>query len=288
MLNSDYSLLRGSKGHLESFTSMSPVPVRKGLRDLGLEQDLCRSLRDLSLIIKTPKKGAEDTCLGYLTAANGLHFLFFYSARPSPGHGSHSLHDMLSQADSELGGPSPEARFQMASHLAAMTLYLHSSPWLSSAWTSRDIYLSHSVESDKVYMLDIPCVQIRWGKLVNQRSIPGPETSLSTSSLLWTLGTLLIEVAFAASLWQLELTEDITQDLSGHERQYLTVMRLSKIVSRKLGSRYAKVVRFCLSQDFEDQRLADVEELELNAVICQNIVEELDRCLSVVRGNKGV
>lgn len=63
-------------------------------------------------------------------------------------------------------------------------------------------------------------------------------------------------------------------------------MRLSKSVSRKLGSRYAKVVRLCLAQDFENQRFVDIEVSELNAVIIKSVVKELDRCLSVMSGNK--
>ena len=62
---------------------------------------------------------------------------------------------------------------------------------------------------------------------------------------------------------------------------FIDLMRLSDTVSRELGSRYARVVRTCLSE-WLDSENARGRQASLDRVIYEDIVGELFECLSAV------
>lgn len=250
----------------------------------GLEEDLCHRLRNSSVTIE-PKEMMECSCLGYLEKRSGLRFLFPYLHRDEfRKQGSYSLDDVLACASNERRAIPLEDRLRMALSLAAGVLHFSSSSWFRQTWCSKDIHF-FATDDYKGYKLGEPFLQTN---LDNDRA-RGPACEIrrqaATRSCMLSLGLVLIELAFSAPWRKLQLKESLTEDLFEWEKNLVDLMRLSDTVSRELGSRYAKVVQTCLFQGLETQETQETQGLgkaELDQVIFEDIVAELDRCLSAV------
>lgn len=252
------------------------------LRDLSLEKDLCLCLRE-SCAALTPSKQSEDTCLGFLMTSSGFCFVFFYVSQKQT---SHSLEDVLSAKSNKAYVPSVKGRLRLAMFIGAGFLYLGASSWLPEGWSSKDVYFFIVEESSEVTSSYDVFLQSR---LSSSRTRP-PASDVDKSNVirsgLLSLGVILIEVAFSAPWGALQLQKQTMKTLPEPQKNYINLMRLSETVSRELGSRYAKVVRTCLSEGFDVQdprhREADLEE-----VISEDVVRELSKCLLAVSDDLG-
>lgn len=263
----------GTYVHAESLQCKVP--------ELGLEEDPCHRLRDSSVNIE-PKQVMECSCLEYLEKKSGLSFLFSYLHRDEfRKQGSSSLDDVLARASNERRAIPLEDRLRISLSLAAGVLHLSSSSWLRQTWCSKDIIFFDTVDQ-KGYKLGEPFWQ---SILDNDRArgpVPESRRPAVTRSCMLSLGLVLLELAFSAPWRKLQLKESLTEDLFEWERNLVNLMRLSNTVSRELGSRYAKVVQTCLFQGLETQETQGLGKAELDQVIFEDIVTELDRCLSAV------
>ena len=249
--------------------------------DLGLVEDLCHCLRSLSATIEA----GEETgicSLRYLESMSGLRFVLSPAIRAEDQRqGSHTLDDILWHASGE-GRAIPMAdRLRTASSLGAGILHLSTTSWLPQVWSSKDV---HYLDGDSYERcaLGEPFLQTPLNKSRARRSVvEGTDFNAIRSSLLC-LGLVLIELAFSAPWQKLQMQGDLTKTLSTEEKHHLDMMRLSKTVSRELGSRYAKVVQTCLSLGLEAQRTQNLGKAELDELIFEEVVKELDKSLSVV------
>ena len=263
----------------ETFTRAASL--RQGVPDSGLEVDLCSWLRNSSFTSE-PSQQAGDFCLQSLGTENDIRFLFSCVLRDEcQKQGSHSLDDVLMRANNERRAIPLEDRLRTASLLGASVLHLNTSSWLRQAWSSKDIQYFELDDYERC-ALGEPFLQTQ----LDSSSACGPvydvESSDATRSCLFSLGLVLIELAFSAPLRRLQLQEDIGKGLLEWERNLLNLIRLNNTVSRELGSRYAKVVETCLFQGLEAKETHGLGKAELNEVIFEDIVKELDRCLSAV------
>ena len=268
-------------------TSVRAEALQHGVPDLGLEEDLCHRLRNLSVTTE-PKQVTESSCLGYLETRTGLRFLFYYFHRDEYRKlGSYSLEDVLVRANQERRAIPLEDRLRIALFLAAGVLQLSSSAWLRQTWSSKDIQL-FDMDGKGKCTLGQPFLQTKLDNDTARGPVCETKSPAATRSCLLSLGLVLIELAFSAPWHKLQLEDSLTEDLFEWERNLLDLMRLSDTVSRELGSRYAKVVRICLFQGLETQETPGLGKAELDQVIFEDIVGELDRCLSVVTFECGV
>ena len=262
-----------------------PASVQRRMRDLGLEEDLCLYLRTSYAKIESAK-AAEGFCLGRLEMVNQLDCLSLYAPkgcyqRKIP----YSLDDVLAHANKECRILSIENRIRIASFLAAEVLHLRASSWLPGEWSSKDIHFYDMDESHEGSVLGEPFLQTQLDISFTRHPFSGRTESDATRSSLRSLGLVLCEVAFSAPWRKLQLQEDVTIDLCEEERNFLNLMRLSETVSRELGSRYAKVVQTCFCEGFGAKRWNSPSKAELERVIIEDVVKELDECLTAVSDN---
>ncbi|KAM0803917.1 hypothetical protein BDR22DRAFT_818581 [Usnea florida] len=272
--------------NLQARTQWTETPMRSGstrniVPELGFEEDMCLHIRTSSAIID-PHNGTEACPLGYLESRNGLKFLLASTSKCERQNSLHSLEEVLVRTYREGRAIPLEERLRTASLLAAGILYLNTSSWLPPVWSSKDICFLNVDDYEKC-ALGEPFLQIPLFNNANRSSLDdeGRESTAICSSLL-SLGLVLIELAHSAPWEKLQIQEDLTEKLSIGERNLLNLMRLSKTVSRQLGSRYAKVVQTCLSLGLETQRTQDLEKAELDEIISEEVVNQLDQCLSIV------
>ena len=267
--------------------SRLPELMEASKHDLRLAADLCHCLRSLSATIETERETGIISPK-YLESMSGLRFVL----SPAFGgedqrQGSHSLDDILWRVSSKGRAIPIKDRLRTASFLAAGILHLHTSSWLPEVWSSKDIYY-FDVEDSGRCALGEPFLQTPLDHHRTRRSVVEGTDSTAIRSSLLCLGLVLIELAFSAPWQKLQIQEDLTKRLSTGEKDLLNMMRLSKTVSRQLGSRYAKVVQTCLSQVLEAEKTQDFEKADLDELILEEVVKELDQCLSVVTFNPSV
>ena len=257
------------------------------VHDLGLEEDLCCWLRNSSVIIET-KKVKECRSLGSLETRGGPRSLFSYLHRDEyRKQGPYSLDDVLTRAHHERRAIPLEDRIRTASLLAVGVLHLNISSWLRQVWSSRDVHFFDTNGYERCTMGE-PFLEGKLDTDTERGPVYRTKNPAATRSCLLSLGLVLIELAFIAPWRKLQLQENLAEDLFEWERDLLDVMRLSNTVSRELGSRYAKVVQTCLFLGLETQETQGLGEAELDQVILEDIVRELDRCLSAVTFKAGV
>ena len=261
--------------------------MEESKHDLRSVEDLCHCLRSLPATIAAEQETGIYS-LRHLESRSGLKFVLSPAFRvEDQRHGSRSLDDILWHASNKGCAISMKDRLRTASSLAAGILHLNTTSWLPQVWSSKDVhYLDEDI--DETCALGEPFLQTPLDKTRARRSVvEGTKFTAIRSSLLC-LGLVLIELAFSAPWQKLQLQEDLTKTLPIQERYHLDMIRLSKTVSRELGSRYAKVVRTCLALGLEAQRTQDLEKAELDEVVFEEVVKELDRSLSVVTSIPGL
>ena len=269
----------GAMGHTDS--------EQNGRLDLSFEEDLCHHLRSSSTFIDL-ERGTESCTLGYLESLEGFRFLV--STASSHDHqrqSSHSLDEMLLRAHNEGRAIPLEDRLRIAWFLAFGVLHLNTSSWLSQAWSAKDVYFFDKDENKRCAMgepfLKTPLENNTIREPVDERT-----NAIATRSSLLSFGLVLIELAFSAPWRKLQLREDITENLFTWEKDLLNLIHLSETVTGELGSRYAKVVQTCVFQGLKAHEMHSLGKRELDKVIFEDIVRELDHCLSVVTFKRGM
>lgn len=255
--------------------------IQNGVPDLASVEDLCLWLRK-STATTGFEEGADCSCLGFLTGY-GRRLMAFYVLRDeNQKHDSHSLDDVLTRASNERRIFSMEDRLRLASILATAVLHLHTSSWLSPAWSSKDVYFFEMKDCSESYALGEPYLQTQLNNNAPRRPSSESDSPAESSSPLVSLGLVLIELAFSTPWRKLQLREDITEGLSDIEKFNLNLIHLSENVSRELGMSYAKVVQTCLFQDSRARKTHGLGKAKLDENVFGIILKELDQCLSAV------
>ncbi len=279
-LDADTAAHRAVGQGAETFKIQDRVP------DLGFEEDLCGCLRKVSTNIEL-KQRTECSCLGYLNATSGWKMFFTdvlgsgYQTRDS-----HSLDEVLLRANIERRTIPVVDRLQVASFMAAGVLRLNTSSWLPPVWSSKDIHFFDMDDGERC-TLGAPFLRAQMDKPTTCGPVREARNPAATRSRMLSLGLVLIELAFSTPWRKLQLREDITRNLTEWEGDFLNLIRLSEIVSRELGSRYAQVVQTCLFQGLRAQEEHGPGTEELDEIMFHDIVTELDHCLSVVNDERG-
>ena len=253
--------------------------MQNGILNLAFAEDLCHQLRSSSTFIDL-ERGTDNCALGYLESSKGLRFLVSSASRYERQN-SHSLDEILLRAHNQGRAIPLEDRLRTAWFLARGILHLNTSSWLSQAWSTGDVYFFDKDEN-KSCALGEPFLQIPLEDNTNRGPVDERTNATATSSSLLSFGLVLIELALSAPWRKLQLREDITENLFTWGKDLLNLIHLSETVTGELGSRYAKVVQTCLFQGLEAHEMHGLGKGELDKVIFEDIVRELDHCLSVV------
>ena len=205
-----------------------------------------------------------------------------------------SLQDALSQAPKLLCGIPPVNRMYLAKVLSEAVLQYHSTPWLGQEWRSADImffgirdlntdpleapYLRACLIRPEVF--DISQEFRRNDPLACAYTTSYHDYSaLAPNTLLYSLGIMLIELAFERPLHDMQEPYDVRPSDSPSLSFHRTALRLADVVGRKVNIKYQNVVQRCLRCNFDQNVLRHkLEDLEVRKAYFQTVVCELERC----------
>lgn len=246
--------------------------------DLSQTEDLCTHLQKSSLKWRYSVDRKETSCLGYMkTSGIFTHLTFYAQNARKMDNDPFSLDCALLQSQDPQFAI--EDRLRLASLVATAMLQLHTTPWLLEGWRSKDILFFQCDQYDGKTGLQKPYLRRHiQGNRKGDLSYGEPNLTIINTHL-FSLCLILLELAFSSPLRNLRIPERIAKDLTVSEREHLTMTWLVETVSREVGSRYAKVVRYCFFHSASSQELPSLEQSSTCHQKYPDIVDELNRCL---------
>lgn len=242
-----------------------------------IRRDFCDYLR---VCLRRPNQ--ENICVGMLeNTENCKHRVY---APPSIVRSGSRQATTLSQLISETskqgftdGLPQYE-RLRLARTLAIAVLQYHATPWLKLEWRSEDIYFFGINEKNFLRTtLTAPHVNVKF---------KGPDGSLSQATgllshklapnpLLFSLGVILLEIAYSSTLHSLQQPGDLENGQESRYTEFFAAKRLANSLGREMGGTYRKVVKKLLQCDFGCGD--DLNDPKLQALFHRDVVCELER-----------
>ena len=169
-------------------------------------------------------------------------------------------------------------RLRLAKTLAIAVLQYHATPWLSTYWRSKDVYFFADgfPFSEECPNLASPHLNVRvkvpCGQLTSElSSLP---TGVARNPLLFSLGVILLEIAYAASLNSLQNPSDLENGTQCRYTEFLAARRLAKSARSDMGGKYHKVVEKLVECDFGCG--TDLEDPQLQAAYYGEVICPLE------------
>jgi hypothetical protein len=175
-------------------------------------------------------------------------------------------------------------RLELAFTLALSLLQLHSSPWITKRWRSRDVVLFREDKQKWSPYVAAAFNAIRQGQFSNTSTdATNGRGSKLKGSAIFGLGVVLLEIGRSQLLLEPSSSEDGSDAAEGdtaesemRERLEACSHVLKKSVARELGPRYQNVVEKCILWDEDD----DLSDIVVQKNFCEKVVCELDICLT--------
>lgn len=210
------------------------------------KRDFCDDLRRC---FREPRKA--NVCVGVLENTDKCkHFVYPSPITPcSQSRKATSLGQLIRSASRPglVGGIPVHERLGLAKNLAIAVLQYHSTPWLRLSWRSEDIlfYSANEItQMQEIFNLSAPHLNAKVKRPDEQPSRASiiPQRTIARNQVLFSLGVVLLEIAYAASLESLKQDSDLT---NGHGDQYtdfFTARRLAKSKHSVMGITYHNIV----------------------------------------------
>ncbi|KLJ08553.1 hypothetical protein EMPG_16010 [Blastomyces silverae] len=260
-----------------------PLTPTNGPSGLTMISDLCTTLSSLALQ-KSPSP-AQGSCIGYLQGNCGLP------------HGLHlepsdtdweviSLHDAiqvyLSNTPSSQGKtpgsqvPSPlrqikpltrKERFKLAVAVSTSVLQFDDTPWLKQPWGTNDIHFLVKPSSSMPEQAYLSTVFSQPNQIPTNQQNCTQYPPLIRNKALFTLGIVLIELAFGKPLKALRTDKDVEESLGMPDLiDTFTIKRLLEGVEDEVGYDYSEAVRRCIECPFDGKEARFTNESFQEAV----------------------
>jgi hypothetical protein len=173
-------------------------------------------------------------------------------------------------------------KLRLARLLTLAVLRFGATEWLPESWSSNDIYFCHIGERPpQDAPLNSPYLNVRLSNSTTTASqishLDSNASSLAPNPALFSLGVVLLELGYDAPLQTQRRDEDLEGGASNRYTDFFTAKRLGKLVSKKLNTRYGRLVEKCLTCNFGVGD--ELESPELQSAVVINVVNELDECL---------
>ncbi|KAL6720531.1 hypothetical protein ACLMJK_002455 [Lecanora helva] len=145
-------------------------------------------------------------------------------------------------------------RLHLARTLAVAVLQYHSTPWLKQSWRSNDVYFftNGNFPANEISSLTSPHLNVKVKGPCGQ--VPQLSTSAShgfaRNPLLFSLGVVLLEIAYAATLSTLQSPVDLENGRENRHTEFFAARRLAKSAKTDMGGRYHQVVEKLVECDF--------------------------------------
>ena len=190
----------------------------------------------------------------------------------------------LIQADSLMPGlisviPLYE-RVKLAKMLAIIVLQFHNTPWIRVTWSCSDVLFFNMPKEYSVMSkpdVSTPHLSATVSERYLQQTTSTP--TMARNPLLFSLCAVLLELAFASTLDQLQ--EPCDADGSKNHGNFFTASRLAKEMRSPMGVRYNSVVEQlfvqCISSTVEDLQDPQVQGKLHEQIVCP--LEELEHGL---------
>jgi hypothetical protein len=228
----------------------------------------------------------SQTCIGYLECSGESKHLVYINSKGqsiSPAAMNFPLRPLREVYAEVKRRNTPGAviplhpRVKLAKELAIAVLQFHATPWLENSICSEDVLLPgvDELTSTAARTLHEPYVDVSIkgpnGPL--SRCTTFPSRTLIRNRLLFSLGVMLLELAYQAPLQSLQRPTDVDAHMPPNT-DYHTADRLRHEAAAILTPRYAEVVRKCIQCDFG--RGDDLGETRLQEGFHQDVICELE------------
>lgn len=278
-------------GSVDLLPQVQQVFVAAAPRKITPLKNLCRN-RNLCDQLKASLQQAPVgySCLGMLDSIDCFQHLVYTAScatkQQSPGT---SLEQIISvdSKQAPLGRISQYERVHLAKSLAIGVLQYHATPWLQMDWRSEDIYFfdldTDATSLDRLNSLSVPYLNVSVKNLdtAPSRAATYPPPHLPPNMLLFSLGVVLLEIAYNATLESLTRQKDREHD-DDRYTQFFVAKRLAGLVSKEMGIRYKRIVEKCLGCHFASGSDLDDEGLQLE--FHNDVVKELEEIELEFRG----
>ncbi|CUS09744.1 unnamed protein product [Tuber aestivum] len=267
-------------------TPLSKIPAESTAPGASIPPNSVAEIDSLCLLMqKLAPKSPTNHCLGLIKSCDTVRRHFIYCDQPSVLRTPYrkSLETILDEM-----ALLQDDRLRISLTLSKSLLHLgsFSRSFFQERWRSRDIFfffqaLQTPLPTDTVgepYVIPI------FDKAPNsiEDEADGNDEAIASparSEQLFSLALTLIEIGFGKRLWKIPSRATIPEK-ADFIAEYLKAMDILKtgLLERKMGLRFAQVVRRCLYCDFgiyED----DLSKKELQDIFYREVVANLERCL---------
>lgn len=283
--------LRSADSQAQSLTAARPdsganlgIAGDVTLPDLRTIPNLCYHLENQPLGV------APVHYVGFLQKSKTFkHFICTPFGQAPQVSDTKALEDALNAAKASSEGIPLAEKLNLAKLLALAVLQYHSTPWLKREWQSQDIVF-FGIRDFAEDPLRMPYLKSRVQTQRNAAdqqvttSATGRDCSAAThlrspvrNYTLYSLGVILIELAYDSPLQDLKKPED---DQGDPHTLYWTATRLGERVWRELGPKYADAVKICLHGGFGAS--SELEDMKVQKVFFGEVVQKLEKCAEAV------
>jgi hypothetical protein len=277
----DLPKMTGKRRPIAEEGSPSPEPADEDLEVTEVD-DLCSCLSQIAPEQPSTRMSSSP-CLGYLSGTDDYRYLIYKTSQLIPNTRDRSLQELLQSENKEMR-LSVKTRLQIAFTLALSLLQLHSSPWITKRWRSRDVVLFREDEQKWSPYVAAAFNAIRQGQFSNTSiEVTNDRGSKLKNSAIFGLGVVLLEIGRSRLLLEPSSSEDGSDAAEGstaereiRERLEACSQVLKKSVAVELGPRYQDVVQKCILWEEDD----DLSDMVVQKSFCEKVVCELDICLT--------
>lgn len=248
------------------------------LPDLCTRSNFCVQLRKCSDQLREDR----DVCIGVLEkTSNSQHTVFLAPLSTTDSvKRAVSLEHLISPTSktNQLGSLPQYEKLRLAKLLSVGILQFQDTPWLSSGgWRSQDVvfFTAGDVGPVRKLALTTPYLNVPVISAQNRQPTSSGKVCLAPNALLYSLGVILLELAYEGPLHSLQEPCDSRGNEGIRYTEFFAARRLSKTLGSVLGSTYGQIVRKCLNCDFGCGD--DLSEPALQVEFYRDVVCELQR-----------
>ena len=211
-----------------------------------VKRDFCDDLRRC---FREPRRA--NVCVGVLENTDKCkHFVYPSPITPcSQSRKATSLGQLIRSTSRPglVGGIPVHERLGLAKNLAIAVLQYHSTPWLRLSWRSEDILFfsaNQTTQMQEMSNLSAPHLnaKVKGPDEQPSRASTIPQRTIARNQVLFSLGVVLLEIAYAASLESLKQDSDLTNGQDDQYTDFFTARRLAKSKQSVMGITYHKIV----------------------------------------------
>ena len=244
----------------------------------SMRKDFCDVIR---MRLREPLQASE--CVGVLENTDRCRSFVY----PSPNKCCRQMRQAISLGQvissvskrQTVGGLALYDRLRLARILATAVLQYHSTPWLRLSWRSEDVYffgneLATSQDMPSILSPHLN-VKVKGPREQLSRASTFPPHNLARNPLLFSLGVVLLEIAYTSTIDTLQRPIDLDNGRENGYTEFFAARRLAKSAKTDMGATYHKVVEKVVECDFGCG--VDLNDPQLQAAFHHDVICPLEK-----------